>query len=115
MNLSQGRAVGVSVVAALQDPRKEVLPFRDLFPLRIALRLTERDQVDMVLGAGYRARGARCDRIPTGLRGVAYVVEDGIPEPARIRFPYLTDDHIDAMGRYIPPAGLRPIEGGEAA
>jgi S-DNA-T family DNA segregation ATPase FtsK/SpoIIIE len=113
MLLSQGRAVGVTVIAALQDPRKEVLPFRDLFPLRIALRLTERDQVDMVLGAGYRGRGARCDRIPTHLHGVAYVVEDGIPEPARIRFPYLTDDHIDAMGRYVVP--LRSIEGGEAA
>jgi DNA segregation ATPase FtsK/SpoIIIE, S-DNA-T family len=109
--LSQGRAVGVSVIAALQDPKKDVLPFRDLFPSRIALRMTEREQVDMTLGDGYRARGARCDRIPTGLPGVAYVVEDGIPEPARIRFPYLTDEQIQAIGR---PA-LRSIEGGEAA
>ena len=83
--------------------------------LRIALRLTERDQVDMVLGAGYRARGARCDRIPTSLPGVAFVVEDGVPEPARIRFPFLSDDQIDAMGRYVVP--LRPVEdeGSEAA
>jgi S-DNA-T family DNA segregation ATPase FtsK/SpoIIIE len=109
--LSQGRAVGVSVIAALQDPKKDVLPFRDLFPSRIALRMTEREQVDMTLGDGYRARGARCDRIPTSLPGVAYVVEDGIPEPARIRFPYLTDEDIKAIGRPT----LRPIEGGEAA
>ncbi|MFD2768608.1 hypothetical protein ACFSX1_31285, partial [Micromonospora eburnea] len=40
--LSQGRAVGVHVVAALQDPRKDVLPFRDLFPTRIGLRLNQR-------------------------------------------------------------------------
>ena len=44
-------------------------------------------------------------------------MEDGIPEPARIRFPYLSDDHIQAMGRYVVP--LRPVddeeEGGEAA
>ena len=111
MQLSQGRAVGVSVVAALQDPRKDVLPFRDLFPARIALRLTEREQVDMVLGEGYRARGARCDRIPTGLPGVAYVVEDGIPEPARIRFANLSDQDVRTIGR---PA-LRSVEGGEAA
>ncbi|MGH3884457.1 MAG: FtsK/SpoIIIE domain-containing protein [Pseudonocardiaceae bacterium] len=113
MLLSQGRAVGVSVVAALQDPRKDVLPFRDLFPARIALRLTEREQVDMVLGDGYRARGARCDRIPTSLPGVAYVVEDGIPEPARIRFAYLSDEAIQTLGR---PA-LRPVDdqGSEAA
>ena len=111
MLLSQGRAVGVSVVAALQDPRKDVLPFRDLFPARIALRLTEREQVDMVLGDGYRARGARCDRIPTGLPGVAYVVEDGTPEPARIRFAYLSDKDIHTLAR---PA-LRSVEGSDAA
>jgi S-DNA-T family DNA segregation ATPase FtsK/SpoIIIE len=29
--LSQGRAVGITLVGTLQDPRKEVLPFRDLF------------------------------------------------------------------------------------
>ena len=37
--LSQGRAVGVTVIGAIQDPRKETLPARDLFPVRIALRL----------------------------------------------------------------------------
>ena len=98
-------------MAALQDPRKDVLPFRDLFPARIALRLTEREQVDMVLGDGYRACGARCDRIPTCLPGVAYVVEDGIPEPARIRFAYLSDADLQDLSR----RGLRAIEGGEAA
>ena len=40
--LTQGRAVGVHVVAAIQDPRKEVLPVRGLFPTRIGLRLSER-------------------------------------------------------------------------
>ncbi len=40
------------------------LPMRDLFPTRIALRLTEAEQVDLVLGPGARDRGARCDRIP---------------------------------------------------
>ncbi|MEE3919320.1 hypothetical protein V2I01_16220 [Micromonospora sp. BRA006-A] len=30
--LSQGRAVGVHVVAALQDPRKDVLPFATCSP-----------------------------------------------------------------------------------
>ncbi|SBW18308.1 plasmid transfer protein [Candidatus Protofrankia californiensis] len=57
--LSQGRAPGVVVVGAVQDPRKEVLPFRDLFPVRVALRMTEADQVDLVLGDGARDRGAR--------------------------------------------------------
>ncbi|MFU8855296.1 cell division protein FtsK, partial [Micromonospora sp. SL1-18] len=77
--LSQGRAVGVHVVAAIQDPRKEVLPFRDLFPTRIGLRLAEAAQVDLVLGEGMRDRGALCDRIPQGLPGVGFVAIDGDP------------------------------------
>ena len=52
------------VIAALQDPRKEVMPFRDLFPTRIALALVESDQTDLVLGRGARTRGADCSRIP---------------------------------------------------
>ena len=63
--LSQGRAVGVNVIAAVQDPAKDVLPFRQLFPTRIALRLTEPSQVAMVSGDSARDRGALCDRIPT--------------------------------------------------
>ena len=60
---TQGRAVGYCVVAALQDPRKEVMNIRNLFPDKIALRLDEPAQVDMVLGDGARDRGARCDEI----------------------------------------------------
>ena len=62
---TQGRAVGYAVVAALQDPRKEVLNIRNLFPDKIALRLDEPGQADLVLGDGARDRGARCDEIST--------------------------------------------------
>jgi S-DNA-T family DNA segregation ATPase FtsK/SpoIIIE len=103
MLLSQGRAVGVTVVAALQDPRKEVLPARDLFPTRIGLRMTEREQVDMVLGSGARLRGARCDQIPESLPGVGYVGLDGVAGPARVRFAHLSDADIAVMvERYDP-------------
>jgi S-DNA-T family DNA segregation ATPase FtsK/SpoIIIE len=95
--LSQGRAVGVHVLAAIQDPRKEVLPFRDLFPTRIGLRLAEAPQVDLVLGEGMRDRGAWCDRIPQTQPGIGYVVLDGDPTPARVRFSYLSDADITAM------------------
>ncbi|MFI6758817.1 FtsK/SpoIIIE domain-containing protein [Micromonospora sp. NPDC050417] len=95
--LSQGRAVGVHVVAALQDPRKDVLPFRDLFPTRIALRMTEPEQADMVLGDGARDRGAVCDQIPEATPGVGFVVLDGVREPVRVRFSYLTDQHINDL------------------
>ena len=61
--LSQGRAVRLVVVGAVQDPRKEVLTVRGLFPTRIALRLSEAEQVNLVLGPGARNRGALCDQI----------------------------------------------------
>jgi S-DNA-T family DNA segregation ATPase FtsK/SpoIIIE len=102
--LSQGRAVGVTVLAALQGPRKEVLPARDLFPTRIALRMTDREQVDLVLGAGARLCGARCDKIPESLPGVGYVVIDGVAEPVRLRFAHLTDEGIDEMVQRYDPA-----------
>ena len=65
---TQGRAVGYCVVAALQDPRKEVLSIRNLFPDRIAMRLDEPEQVDMVLGDGARDRGAACELISSDPR-----------------------------------------------
>jgi hypothetical protein len=110
--LTQGRAVGVHVVAAIQDPRKEVLPARGLFPTRIALRLSESAEVDLVLGEGMRDRGALADRIPQSSPGVGYVALDGDPTPMRVRFSYLDDDEIRDMADTY--ARIRVIEG-EAA
>jgi S-DNA-T family DNA segregation ATPase FtsK/SpoIIIE len=97
---TQGRAVGYCVVAALQDPRKEVLNIRNLFPDKLALRLDEPSQVDMVLGDGARDRGAFCDEIsadpPTGA-GVAYVRLEAAPDPVRVRAAFVSDDDIRAM------------------
>ncbi|WP_163513704.1 FtsK/SpoIIIE domain-containing protein [Fodinicola acaciae] len=119
---SQGRAVGIYLLAALQDPRKEVLPFRDLFPTRIALRLVEDGQVDLVLGDGARDRGAYADLIDSiGQEGVAYVVLDGMPEPARMRFGWVSDDEIHrvaawyAPGRHNTFAELAAVDGDQAA
>jgi len=109
--LTQGRAVGVCVVAALQDPRKEVLGFRNLFPAKIGLRLDEPLQVDMVLGDGAREQGARCDRIPAGLPGVGYVRIDGVREPMRVRAAYVSDDDIATMA--VDYAAPRPRLDGE--
>ena len=102
--LSQGRAVGVVVVGAAQDPRKDVLPLRDLFPVRVALRLNEAEQVGLVLGPGSRNRGAACDLIPDSLPGVGYVQLDGIAEPVRVRFSHVTDDHIMHSGQLVDVA-----------
>ncbi len=110
MLLSQGRAVGVNVIGALQDPRKDVLPFRNLFPTKIGLRLDERVQVDMVLGEGARLRGAYCDRIPESTPGVGYVRLDGLREPVRVRAGHVTDADIAQMARdHAAPPPLRPV------
>lgn len=114
--LSQGRAVGISVVAAVQDPRKEVVTVRDLFPTRIALRLSEADQVALVLGAGARDRGARCDDIPESRPGIGYVGIDGVAEPVRVRFSHITDAAIASLvARYSRPAAPVPVAEESAA
>ena len=97
--LTQGRAVGVCVICALQDPRKDVVWFRNLFPGKIGLRLDEPEQVEMVLGEGARRRGARCDQIPESLPGVGFVKVDGLREPIRVRASWVTDQDIDDMVR----------------
>jgi S-DNA-T family DNA segregation ATPase FtsK/SpoIIIE len=101
--LSQGRAVGVTVVAATQDARKEVLSMRDLFPTRIGLRTAEPGQADMILGQGARARGARTEQISEVTPGVGYVVLDDAPEPVRVRFAYVTDEHIAGVVEQYRP------------
>lgn len=105
--LSQGRAVGIAVVAATQDVRKETVVLRDLFPVRVALRAAEDEQADMLLGRGSRARGALTDRIDPRTPGVGYVVADGVPEPVRARLAYVDDGHIAGLVEtYRPPVRL---------
>ncbi|TQS20999.1 FtsK/SpoIIIE domain-containing protein [Microbispora sp. KK1-11] len=97
---TQGRAVGVGVMAALQDPRKEVMNVRNLFPDKIALRLDESEQVDMVLGDGARDRGALADHIspiPELGAGVGYVRLETSPDPIRVRAAYVSDADIRQM------------------
>lgn len=112
MLLSQGRAPGVSVIAATQDPRKEVVQMRDLFTHRIALRTAEAETADLVLGDGARARGAQTHRIAESTPGVAYLVADGQPEPVRFRFFHLDDTAIASLSDHVrsPLTELRVID-----
>jgi DNA segregation ATPase FtsK/SpoIIIE, S-DNA-T family len=113
---TQGRAVGFAVVAALQDPRKEVMSIRNLFPDRIAMRLDEPEQVDMVLGDGARDRGGLADLIPNDPAhgaGVAYVRLETDPDPVRVRAAWVTDSDIAAMAAEHAPS-LRAVEAGAA-
>jgi S-DNA-T family DNA segregation ATPase FtsK/SpoIIIE len=109
---TQGRAVGYAVVAALQDPRKDVLAIRNLFPDRIAMRLDEPEQVDMVLGDGARDRGAACELIspdPAVGAGVAFIRLEADPDPVRVRAGWVTDTDIRAMAHQVAE-DTRPLE-----
>ncbi|MEV6069249.1 FtsK/SpoIIIE domain-containing protein [Nocardia sp. NPDC052001] len=102
--LTQGRAVGFSVMVALQDPSKETMPNRQLFPVRIGLKLDEPTQNSMIHGQGAKDRGARCHEIPDTTPGVAYVGEDGTREFVRARAYYVSDDDADAIVDAYSPA-----------
>jgi S-DNA-T family DNA segregation ATPase FtsK/SpoIIIE len=113
---TQGRAVGYCVVAALQDPRKEVMSIRNLFPDRIAMRLDEPEQVDMVLGDGARDRGAAAELIspePETGAGVAFVRLETDPDPVRVRAAWVADHDIRAMAAACGHGAdtlIRPVE-----
>lgn len=98
--LTKGRAAAVVVIAAAQDPRKEVVSFRSLFPTKVAMRLDTGMQADMVLGDGMHSMGAHCDRIPPSLAGVAFVSVEGVREPMRVRASWIDDDEIIAMSEH---------------
>lgn len=98
--LTQFRAVGGRVVGATQEPTKENIPMRGLFPTKIALRVDSASQVDMCLGDGARDLGAFADKLPEILPGVAYVKQEGRREPLRVRAAYTTDDDIAELVEY---------------
>ena len=119
--LTQGRACGITVLAAVQDPGKDVVAWRDLFPTRIALRLDNPIQVDMVLGEGARDLGATADHISELTPGVAFVRTEGTRALRRVRSAYLTDEDIAGLAsshrghRALSLVDTHDNQGGEAA
>jgi S-DNA-T family DNA segregation ATPase FtsK/SpoIIIE len=55
---TQGRALGFTVRGYVQEPTKDTVPVRELFPRRICLRVSAKSHVSMVLGDGAYERGA---------------------------------------------------------
>lgn len=115
--LTQGRALGVVVVACVQDPRKDVVSMRGLFTQTIALRLRSSDETVMVLGDG-RTRVAPAHRISPSFPGTAWVVDDtGAADRVRADYwpdalirdlatLYRTDVHVDVT----PPRDAKPLD-----
>lgn len=106
--LSQGRAVGFYVFGFLQDPRKDTVKMRHLFPQSFGLRLRDREEVAMVLSDGAVAAGATCHKIPRSTPGVGYVLgEDNWP--VRVRAGYVSDQMIRDCATRFPAANPRPV------
>lgn len=115
---SQGRATGHSMTALVQEPTKDTVPVRDLFPVRICLRVTTQSHVDMVLGEGARLRGALADEIPDipETAGIGFVIRQRSRVPQRVRAAYVDDREIDELITFIragnrgaAPSGLSVV------
>jgi S-DNA-T family DNA segregation ATPase FtsK/SpoIIIE len=107
--LSQGRATGIHVLGAIQEPLKSVLTLRGLFSHRVAMQYLEEKYADATLGAGARARGAKCDGVMCQLKGTAYVMVEGSTQPLRVRSAWVSDDEIRAMAVEYAPRKAAPI------
>ncbi|WP_367133546.1 hypothetical protein [Saccharothrix sp. HUAS TT1] len=85
------------------------MSFLHLFTARVALRLDEPQQVDMVLGDDVRQCGAAAHEIAENTPGVAWVKQDGQREPERARAFHMTDADLGKLRDYFRPADVRPF------
>jgi S-DNA-T family DNA segregation ATPase FtsK/SpoIIIE len=98
---TQGRALGITVRGYVQEPTKDTIPVRELFPRRICLRVTSKTHVGMVLGDQAYERGAWANRINEDEAGVGYVFGDGLREPLRVRAGWVPDQAVKALEAFV--------------
>jgi S-DNA-T family DNA segregation ATPase FtsK/SpoIIIE len=98
---TQGRALGFTVRGYVQEPTKDTVPVRELFPRRVCLRVSAKSHVGMVLGEHAYERGAWANRIGESEAGVGYVFGDGIREPLRVRAGWVPDDTIKQLESFV--------------
>jgi S-DNA-T family DNA segregation ATPase FtsK/SpoIIIE len=124
---TQGRALGVTVRGYVQEPTKDTVPVRELFPRRICMRVAAKSHVGMVLGDQAYEQGAWANRISDAEAGVGYVFGEGIREPLRVRAGWVPDSTIkqleafvtapvihDSTVRALAPTSSKSIPGGVA-
>jgi S-DNA-T family DNA segregation ATPase FtsK/SpoIIIE len=98
---TQGRALGFTVRGYVQEPTKDTVPVRELFPRRICLRVAAKSHVGMVLGDQAYDRGAWANRITDAEAGVGYVFGEGLREPLRVRAGWVPDQTIKALEAFV--------------
>jgi S-DNA-T family DNA segregation ATPase FtsK/SpoIIIE len=98
---TQGRALGFTVRGYVQEPTKDTVPVRELFPRRICLRVSAKSHVSMVLGDHAYDRGAWANRITEAEAGVGYVFGEGLREPLRVRAGWVPDEVIKQLETFV--------------
>ena len=98
---TQGRALGYTVRGYVQEPTKDTVPVRELFPRRICLRVASKTHVAMVLGDQAYDRGAWANRIGESEAGVGYLFGEGIREPLRVRAGWVSDETIKELEAFV--------------
>ncbi|MGH3779464.1 MAG: FtsK/SpoIIIE domain-containing protein, partial [Pseudonocardiaceae bacterium] len=98
---TQGRALGFTVRGYVQEPTKDTVPVRELFPRRICLRVSAKSHVSMVLGDQAFERGAWANRITEAEAGTGYVFGEGLREPLRIRAGWVPDQTIKQLETFV--------------
>jgi S-DNA-T family DNA segregation ATPase FtsK/SpoIIIE len=98
---TQGRALGFTVRGYVQEPTKDTVPVRELFPRRICLRVATKSHVGMVLGDQAYDRGAWANRITDAEAGMGYIFGEGIREPLRVRAGWVPDQTIKALEAFV--------------
>ncbi|MFC5993640.1 FtsK/SpoIIIE domain-containing protein [Pseudonocardia hispaniensis] len=108
---TQGRALGYTVRGYVQEPTKDTVPVRELFPRRACLRVAAKSHVAMVLGDHAYDRGAWANRIGESDPGVAYLFGEGIREPLRVRSAWVPDQTIKELEQFVTGAPIPAAAG----
>ena len=100
---SQGLATGHAMHGYVQEPTKDVVSCRELFTLKVCLRVTSAAHPEMVLGDGMRTRGAIADEIPAvpETAGIGFKVAQHTRVPVRIRAAYSADADIRELVDFV--------------
>lgn len=108
---TQGRALGYTVRGYVQEPTKDTVPVRELFPRRVCLRVASKSHVGMVLGEHAYDRGAWANRIGESEAGVGYLFGEGIRELLRVRAGWVPDHVIKDLERFVTTPASPPLSG----
>lgn len=94
--LGRSRSFGVVVIAFTQNPRVESIPVRAGFPQRVAMRLNDESEAEMLLGKTAIEHGA----VPwlINLKGGGFVWDENAGDMRYFRAPLIDDETVKTMG-----------------